>query len=85
MKTVEGVSDSYRENESAVCQPTTNQADKETDTDAEWKTPEGDNQLSVCLKGGRGRVMRRENFWVCCVGAVETARKSNHISTYSTT
>lgn len=48
------MTDSYQENESAVCQPTTNQADKETDAHAEWKTPGGDNQPSVCLKGGGG-------------------------------
>lgn len=48
------MTDSYQENESAVCQPTTNQADKETDEHVEWKTPRGDNQPSVCLKEGMG-------------------------------
>lgn len=48
------MTDSHQENESAFCQPTTNQADKEMDEHAEWKTPRGDNQPSVCSKGGAG-------------------------------
>lgn len=59
------MTDSYQENESAVCQPTTNQADKETDAHAEWKTPGGDNQPSVCLKEGGGELSRLALLCVC--------------------
>lgn len=76
------MTDSYQENESAVCQPTTNQADKETDAHAEWKTPGGDNQPSVCLKEGGGN--SRDLHYCVCVCVFDTARKSDPISSYST-